>query len=64
MRQVFINNNTGTIIIVHEKNNLDYINNNEYTLLTTNTNKQALKFIDEYWENNYIPDEQRVLINN
>jgi len=62
MKKVFINNNTGVIVIAHEKNSMEYDSNTDYWLLFEGGKKDCLKFIDTYWENNYVADEQRILI--
>lgn len=63
MKKVYINNNTGAIIIVSAKNDIEYINNNIYTLLFEGYYKQCLSNIEEYFTNNFIPDDQQQIIN-
>lgn len=62
MRKVFINNKTLTIIICLEKNYPEYENNNNFTFLYEGYKKDCIIAIEEYWEENYVPDEQRMYL--
>lgn len=59
MKKVFLNNATGAIIIVSPKNAYEY---SSFIELFEGTVKECLDFIQDYWEENYIPDEKRVLL--
>ena len=63
MKKVYINNQTGAIIIVSSKNDIEYINNTIYTLLFEGYYKQCINHIEQYFIDNYIPDEQQEIIN-
>jgi hypothetical protein len=63
MRKVFINRKTLTIIIAKEQNYLEYENNSEYCYLCQGTKKECDLQIEAYWDENYITDEQQIILN-
>lgn len=62
MKQMFLEHSTSALIIVGADSIFYESNPNDYTLLISSVKKkELLDFAEQYWEDNSIPEDLRII---
>lgn len=62
MKKIYINNYTKAVVIVSPAYVADYQSSTEFTFLFEGNKKGCLEFIEKYWDDNYVVDEERIFM--
>ncbi len=63
MKKVYINSNTDAVVITSCNNDYEYEGSNSFYCIFTGSLRACHQYIENYWEDNCIIDDARMILN-